>query len=157
LHRADDGACARDSSLDGLPDGVFDGELIAFEDGFPSFPLVCERLLHRDSKIPLTLIVFDVLAYRGRSLIGEPYRKRREIIEGIDFHGRAHVAEVFSDGAALFEAVCEQELEGVVAKRVNEPYRPGERGWIKTKNRAYWRYEMEREGALKIKRPRQFV
>jgi hypothetical protein len=35
--------------------------------------------------------------------------------------------------------------------------RPGEHGWIKTKNRDYWRYEMEREGAFKISRPRQVV
>ena len=33
----------------------------------------------------------------------------------------------------------------------------GERGWIKTKNRGYWRYEMEREGALKVRRERQFI
>lgn len=52
---------------------------------------------------------------------------------------------------------CEQELEGVVAKRLNEPYRPGERAWIKTKNRAYWRYELEREGAMDARRARQFV
>jgi ATP-dependent DNA ligase len=39
-------------------------------------------------------------------------------------------------------------LEGVVSKRLNEPYRPGERAWVKTKSRDYWRYEMEREGAL---------
>jgi len=32
-----------------------------------------------------------------------------------------------------------------------------ERGGIKTKNRAYWRYEMEREGALKIPCRRAFV
>jgi hypothetical protein len=25
---------------------------------------------------------------------------------------------------------------------------PGERAWIKTKNREYWRYELEREGAI---------
>src|SRR5215210_856400 len=77
--------------LDGLPSGVFDGELVAFEDGLPSFPLVCQRILNRDTTIPLALIVFDVLGYRGRSLIGEPYRKRREILERIDFRGRAHV------------------------------------------------------------------
>ena len=47
-----------------------------------------------------------------------------------------------------------QELEGVVAKRLNEPYRSGERAWIKTKNRDYWRFEIEREAALKISRPR---
>jgi len=101
--------------------------------------------------------VFDVLAYRGRSLVGEPYVKRRGILEGIDFGGLAHVPEAFGDGAALFEAVCEQEPEGVVAKRLHEPYRPGERAWVKTKNCDYWRYEMEREGALRVKRPRQFV
>jgi ATP-dependent DNA ligase len=39
-------------------------------------------------------------------------------------------------------AVCEHELEGVVAKRLNEPYRPGYRGSVKTKNRDYWRYDL---------------
>jgi hypothetical protein len=34
---------------------------------------------------------------------------------------------------------------------------PGERGWTKTKNRHYWRYELEREGAFKVRRERQFV
>jgi bifunctional non-homologous end joining protein LigD len=138
--------------FEGLPDAIFDGELVAFEDGAPSFPLVCQRILNRDTSIPLTLIVFDVLAYRGRSLAGEPYRKRRNVLERIDFRGRAHFPEVFSDGAGLFEAVCEQELEGIVAKRVNEPYRPSYRGWVKTKNRDYWRHEMEREAAFNVKR-----
>jgi hypothetical protein len=31
------------------------------------------------------------------------------------------------------------------------------RAWIKTKNRDYWRYEMEREGAFNSRRHRQFV
>ena len=60
--------------------------------------------------------------------------------------------EAFDDGAALFEAICKHELEGIVAKRRSSPYRPGARGWIKRKNRDYWRYEMERESA--ISRPR---
>jgi bifunctional non-homologous end joining protein LigD len=140
------------------PHGVYDAELIAFgEDGRPDFPLVCERLLHRRSRIPLALMVFDVLALRGRDLRSEPYRKRREILEGIDFGGMAHVPDAFTDGHALFDAVCEWEMEGVVAKRLHEPYRPGERAWVKTKNREYWRYEMERESALNVKRVRQFV
>jgi hypothetical protein len=33
----------------------------------------------------------------------------------------------------------------------------GERGWIKSKNRAYWRWEMEREGAIGRRRVRQFA
>jgi ATP-dependent DNA ligase len=32
-------------NFDGLPSGVFDGELVSFEDRLPTFPLVCQRLL----------------------------------------------------------------------------------------------------------------
>jgi hypothetical protein len=40
---------------------VLDGELVAFdESGKSDFPLVCERVLHRHSTVPLTYIVFDV-------------------------------------------------------------------------------------------------
>jgi ATP-dependent DNA ligase len=50
----------------------------------------------------------------------------------------------------LWEAVCEHELEGVVAKRQSGRYLPGERAWIKTKNRDYWRYKMEREARSRL-------
>jgi hypothetical protein len=40
-------------------------------------------------------------------------------------------------------------LDSDVAKRRSGRYLPGERGWVKTKNRDYWRYEMEREGATR--------
>lgn len=49
------------------------------------------------------------------------------------------------------------ELEGVGAKRRGSLYRPGQRGWIKIKNREYWRYELERESAINKRRPRIFV
>jgi ATP-dependent DNA ligase len=62
------------------------------------------------------------------------------------------VPDAFDDGSALWTAVCEHELEGPVAKRLDEPYLPGERGWVKVKNRAYWRYELEREGAIRSRR-----
>jgi ATP-dependent DNA ligase len=35
------------------------------------------------------------------------------------------------------KAICEHELEGVVAKRRTGRYVSGERGWIKTKNGDY--------------------
>jgi ATP-dependent DNA ligase len=66
-------------------------------------------------------------------------------------------SEAFDDGEALFEAVCGQELEGVVAKRRSGPYLPGRSGWIKTKNREYWRWEMEHESAVNKPRRKQFV
>ena len=53
----------------------------------------------------------------------------------------------FEDGEALFAAVCQRGLEGVVAKREQDAYRPGERQWVKTKNRATARFAEERERA----------
>jgi ATP-dependent DNA ligase len=61
---------------------------------------------------------------------------------------------VFDDGHALFAAVCEQGLEGVVAKPLASTYRPGERGWIKVKNRAYWRFGAELERSQRQSRVR---
>ena len=50
---------------------------------------------------------------------------------------------VFDDGGFLFDQVCERGLEGIVGKRLDQPYRPGERRWAKVKNRGYWRYPAE--------------
>jgi bifunctional non-homologous end joining protein LigD len=133
--------------LGDLPrDAVFDGEVVAFADGRPHFPLVCDRLLHRDSSIPLTFVIFDVLALDGEATTYLPYRERRQLLENVKFgSGPWFVAEAFDDGQALFAAVCEQGMEGVVAKRRSQRYRPGERAWVKTKNKAYWRYAEELE------------
>jgi hypothetical protein len=57
----------------------------------------------------------------------------------------------------LWAAVCEHELEGVVAKPRSGRYVPGGRGWVKVKNKQYWRYELEREGASRSRRERKFV
>jgi ATP-dependent DNA ligase len=53
--------------------------------------------------------------------------------------------EAFDDGEALYAAVCEHGLEGVVAKRLRDPYVPGSRYWTKRKNPNYWRRDAEIE------------
>jgi bifunctional non-homologous end joining protein LigD len=133
---------------------VLDGELVAFgADGKPDFPSVCERILHRPAEVPITFLIFDVLSVEGRDVTRQPYRERRRILEGLALAGpRWLVPEAFDDGAALWNAVCEHELEGVVVKRLDESYLPGERRWVKVKNRAYWRWELEREGAIRSHR-----
>ena len=138
---------------------ILDGELVALdEDGKPDFPQLCECVLMRRSTSQLTFVAFDVLSVDGRNVMGLPYRGRREILEQLGLEGHSwKTPEACDDGEALGEAVCEHELEGVVAKRRSGRYVSGERGWVKTKNREYWRYEMEREGAFRSKRPRQFV
>jgi bifunctional non-homologous end joining protein LigD len=138
---------------------VLDGELVALDlHGKPDFPQLCECVLMRRTSAPLTFIAFDVLTIEGKNVMGLPYTKRRGILDSLGLNDHYwRTPEACDDGAALWEAVCEHELEGVVAKRRSGRYLPGDRGWIKTKNRDYWRYEMEREGAFKARRERQFV
>lgn len=132
--------------LAGLPTGlVLDGELVAFGvDGRPSFPLLGLRVLHGRDTIPVTLIVFDVLRVEGADAMCLPYAERRALLEALDLHGPAwRTPEAFADGEALLQATTLHGLEGVVAKQREERYRPGERGWIKTKNRGYWRFAQQ--------------
>ncbi len=105
---------------------MLDGELVAFNDaGAP-------------------------LATRRRN----PWSQRRALLEGIwRERGCARLADVFDDGDALFTAVVEYDLEGIVAKRRDGVYGSGHRGWVKVKNPAYWRSESEIE-AMRRRRER---
>jgi bifunctional non-homologous end joining protein LigD len=130
---------------------VLDGELVALDgEGRPDFPELCQCVLARQRSTPLTFMAFDVLSVDGESVVSLPYSERRRILEGLQLDAAQwRTPEAFDDGEALWAAVCELELEGVVAKRRTSRYVEGGRGsWIKTKNREYWRWEMEREGAL---------
>ncbi len=89
----------------------------------------------------MVLVVFDLLAVGGSALTDLPYERRRGILEGLGIQAPGMVltpAWAACDGAALFAATAQQGLEGVVAKRLGSPYRPGVRSsdWVKVK---HWR------------------
>jgi bifunctional non-homologous end joining protein LigD len=132
---------------DVLPADVqLDGELVAWDDsGRPDWHRLGARVLHGDTSIPVSFIAFDVLACEGLPVTGLPYSRRRELLEELDLERRpvVQVVPTFDDGQALFRVVCEQGLEGVVAKREGDIYRPGARDWVKTKNRATARFAQE--------------
>jgi bifunctional non-homologous end joining protein LigD len=96
--------------------GVFDGELIAFREGLPHFPLVTARMLHRRREIPVAFAVFDVLALDGEPTTNLPYARRRELLETLDLGGGFwFLPPVFDDEPALFAATCKQGLEKAAA------------------------------------------
>jgi bifunctional non-homologous end joining protein LigD len=132
--------------LRGLPEGlVLDGELVAFNKaGDPHFPLLSKRILNLDRSVAVQLMIFDVLAVEGETITGWSYAKRRDHLEELGLDGPAWMTpDTFDDGHALYEAVCERGLEGVVAKWRRANSRPGQHGWIKVKNPAYWRRDSE--------------
>jgi bifunctional non-homologous end joining protein LigD len=103
-------------------------------DGKTSFPLLGLRILHGRPTIPVTVMIFDVL--RAADAMCLPYAERRALLEQLDLNGPAwRTPEAFDEGEGLLEATSAHGLEGIVAKRLGDPYRPGERGWIKVRHR----------------------
>jgi ATP dependent DNA ligase domain len=107
--------------------GIFDGELLAFSEGQPDFVALCDRmLLRQEVGIPIAFVAFDVLSRDGTSTMREPYRKRRELLENLELAGpHWSFTPSFTDGAALWKVVEEQELEGLVAKPWGSVYKAG--------------------------------
>jgi bifunctional non-homologous end joining protein LigD len=124
---------------------VVDGELVALDErGRPDFELLQDRMHLRApsarvvAAVPVRYVVFDLLEQDGQSLLGLPYRLRRERLTGLglDTHPGVTVPAAFTDvaGDAVLAGVAQQGLEGVVAKRLDSLYVPGRRSrsWIKT-------------------------
>ncbi|HEX6221640.1 MAG TPA: non-homologous end-joining DNA ligase [Acidimicrobiia bacterium] len=116
-----------------IPDGVvIDGEIVAFDDnGLPSFSLLQQRTgfggTGTGARVGVNLVVFDVL-FHGADVTDLPYEKRRELLARLDLQAPIVVPEPTPEtGISLFAAVKDRGLEGVVAKRLGSPYRPGRR------------------------------
>jgi ATP-dependent DNA ligase len=76
-------------------------------------------------------------------------------LDSLPLDSPAYVGPTFDDGRALFDAVCRDGLEGIVAKRLRDPYKQGERAWVKIKNPGYWRRASDIEAVRKSNERRQ--
>jgi bifunctional non-homologous end joining protein LigD len=88
---------------------------------------------------PINYMIFDMLSANGTNIMRASYVERRELLESVlPSPGQTPwaVPPRFPDGPATLEAAKELTLEGVVAKRLSSPYRPGLRAtdWIKVKH-----------------------
>lgn len=132
-------------ALAALPGGDFilDGELvIQDEEGRPIFQRLLKRstLTHaRDiakglQADPAVYFAFDLLMVDGVDLRDQPLAKRKALLlEKIPKADRVlPVEHVETQGEALLEAVKAKGLEGIMAKRLDAPYRGGRSDtWLK--------------------------
>jgi bifunctional non-homologous end joining protein LigD len=84
---------------------------------------------------------FDALWLNGRDLRGLPLKRRKRTLTGLVPATTTVVSQVFSieeRGRDLFDAGERLGLEGIVAKRMADAYRP-ETLWYKIKSRTYSR------------------
>jgi bifunctional non-homologous end joining protein LigD len=126
------------------PDVLLDGEVVLLDGGVPSSGALADRM-HRavDERTarrrPVTFMAFDVLRLYGVDLLARPLHERRGTLErlGTAELRTVSLSPVYTDGAALLDATARQGMEGVVAKRRDGVYRPGERdpGWVAVTHR----------------------
>jgi DNA ligase D-like protein (predicted ligase) len=114
---------------------VIDGEIVALDtEGRPSFQV----LQHRGTNPRHTIVfyAFDLLHLDGADLTGEPLISRQAALaKVIEKSGLLLSRELPGTAAQIVEAVRGLGLEGVIAKRRNSLYEPGERtaDWLKLK------------------------
>ena len=129
-----------------VDDALVDGEMCALdEQGRPSFERLQQRINLGDrsqvervrEQVPATFVVFDMLAAAGHDLRGLPLATRKRALrEALRDVAEVRFADhVETDGEALFGAIREKGLEGMVAKRASSVYEAGRRStaWLKVK------------------------
>ncbi len=120
--------------------GVFDAEIVCFDkEGKPDFRKVISRMHSKRRQKNAYAYLFDLIYIDGRPIHREPLWKRRawlkETLQKSDEHFR--FSEDEEDGKTFFEVVKEKQLEGIMAKKRDSVYHPGQRSsdWLKIKVR----------------------
>ena len=114
-------------ALTAIPDEtVIDGEIVALESGRPSF-----NALQNYETATLIYYVFDVMILAGKDVMNEPLGVRRQLLEE---NVLAKLGEPIRESPELdaslpdlISSIKAHGLEGLVAKRRDSRYEPGQR------------------------------
>ncbi|MBX5189330.1 ATP-dependent DNA ligase [Rhizobium sp. NZLR3b] len=121
---------------------ILDGEAVVLDaQGRSDFGMLQQSLGGRGGKITsrdAILMTFDLLYFDGHDLTGTELSARRHLLEGLVPPGGEDAIrlseEIDADGETLLRIACEHDLEGIIAKDRNSPYRSGRGGdWLKIK------------------------
>src|SRR5438132_5733293 len=121
----------------GARQAYLDGELCGVRpDGKTSFSLI-HAASDSGNAAALVFFLFDLLYLDGEVISAAPLRERRERLR--DLLSNAGAPLQYSDhqigrGPEFYARACELSLEGIISKRADTPYSPGDRGlWVKVK------------------------
>ena len=131
-------------AAEGLPDVVLDGEVVALDArGSPDFPALVAALSDGETA-NLIYFAFDLMFADGGDLRGLALRDRKAALKTLlDAAPKAvgrrirYVEHFETAGDAVLRSACRMDLEGIVSKKLDAPYRGGRTGdWTKAKCRA---------------------
>jgi ATP-dependent DNA ligase len=125
---------------------VMDGEIVIAGPKGLDFDALLLRIHPAASRVamlaaetPSSLVVWDLLAIDDEDLRAAPLEQRRARLESLMTGARppVHLTPATRDralGADWFERFEGAGLDGVIAKRLADPYKPGERSMVKIKH-----------------------
>ncbi|MCT2591669.1 ATP-dependent DNA ligase [Streptomyces sp. N2-109] len=128
------------------PRCVLDGEIVVRRAGRLDFDSLLERIHPADSRVrhlaattPASFVAFDLLALEDTALLSTPTDDRRELLTAAlhRVDDPVFVAPATRDvelARRWFEQYEGAGLDGVIAKPLTLPYRPGERVMVKVKH-----------------------
>ncbi|MBC2887696.1 ATP-dependent DNA ligase [Ochrobactrum sp. CM-21-5] len=121
---------------------ILDGEAVVLDEkGRSDFGALQQALGGRGGKrfaSESVFYAFDLLYLDGRDMTGLPLRERRDTLARLLSAKPSPVIRfsetMEADGEAFFKIACAHDLEGIIAKRLDSPYRSGRHGeWQKIK------------------------
>lgn len=129
-----------------VENAVIDGEIACIDEfGRPIF----RNLLLRP--VDCVFIAFDLLFLNGKDLRTIPLIERKAILKRLLRRPQprlVYLDHVDGEGRLLFEEIVKMDLEGIVCKRKDSPYKVTDkpsRHWIKIKNSRYTQLEGREE------------
>ena len=120
-----------------LPAGcLIDGEAVALgKNGKPDFQLLQATLKGGDAD--LAFYAFDLLVDQGEDITKLPNLERKERLAALLKAAPPPILygdHVIAKGEALFNAICAEKGEGIIAKKASAPYRSARaKSWLKVK------------------------
>jgi bifunctional non-homologous end joining protein LigD len=126
-----------------LPDVLIDGEIVALDrNGAPEFSAL-QAALSDGKTDDLIFFAFDLLFAKGEDLRALPLGERKARLKQLPDARKGerkrirYVEHFESGGDAILQSACKLELEGIVSKKLDAPYRSGRsESWTKAKCRA---------------------
>jgi bifunctional non-homologous end joining protein LigD len=120
-----------------VQDAILDGEIVALDaEGKSNFQRLQNSLKSKKDQ-GLRYYIFDILYLNGRDLRQLPLRERKKLLKQLLEAAPKNISysEHFDrPGKDVFETACQHQLEGMISKLADSPYRSGRNElWLKSK------------------------
>ncbi|MBI3027454.1 ATP-dependent DNA ligase [Candidatus Woesearchaeota archaeon] len=122
---------------------IIDSEAVGYDkktEKYLPFQNVSQRIKRKyeidkmSKDFPVELNVFDIIYYEGKSLINEPFEKRRKLLESIVKQqpkkivlSKSRIISDKKDVEIFFKEAVDAGNEGLMFKSLKSPYKPGAR------------------------------